>query len=351
MFAQSHSPKQLTPQALDAYLTLGWFRMGQTIFTTNFVHFKNEMYSTIWLRVLLNEYLPDRAQIKLCKQNSIFRTTIQPAVINSDKEELYLRYQQSLSFQPSESLQQLLFGKITTPSIYDTYEVTVHDGDQLIACGFFDVGETSAAGITSVYDPAYKKYSLGKYLIYLKMLYCQNRKLRYFYPGYFVPGYSFFDYKLTIGRAVLQFLQLNTQQWRGIDNFSQEDIPRQVMNDKLISVQKLLTYSNLESSIVKYEYFDANLIPDLKDSELFDFPVFLFCPSHFEDGFYLIIVYDVRDVSYKILICLPIWQPDTTNPDTSFYSSYYLKIMQEIVTKRTAEEVVLFYFRLIKDKT
>ena len=351
MLAQSHSPKQLSPQELDAYLARGWFRMGQTIFTTNFVHFKNEMYSTIWLRVLLNEYLPDRTQLKLYKQNSIFQAAIQPAVINSEKEELYFRYQQSLSFQTSESLQQLLFGKITIPSIYDTYEVTVHDGNQLIACGFFDVGESCAAGITSIYDPAYKKYSLGKYLIYLKMLYCQNKKLRYFYPGYFVPGYEFFDYKLTIGRPALQFLKLSSQQWQGIGIFSPDDIPRQVMNEKLISVQKLLVHSYLESSIVKYEYFDANLIPDFRDSELFDFPIFLFCPSHLEEGFHLTIVYDVRVANYKLLLCLPIWQPDTTNADTSFYSCYYLKVMQEIVIKSTAEEIVTFFLALIKDKT
>lgn len=350
MFALSSSPPQLTPQELDAYLSQGWFRMGQTIFTTNFVHFKNEMYSTIWLRVLLDEYLADRSQIKLFKQNSIFRTTIQPAVIDAEKEELYLRYQQSLSFRTSESLQQLLFGKITAPSIYETYEVTVQDGDQLIAFGFFDIGETSAAGITSVYDPAYKKYSLGRYLIYQKIQYCQNKKMRYFYPGYFVPGYAFFDYKLTIGKPALQFLQLSTQQWRNIANFSIADIPRQVMDDKLISVQKILKLSNLESSIVKYEFFDANLIPDLRDSELFDFPIFLFCASHVEAGIYLIIVYDVCVAKYKILMCLPIWQPDSTNPDNSFYSSYYLKVMQEIAIKRTAEEVATFFLTLIKDK-
>lgn len=350
MFALSRSPAQLTPQELDAYLAQGWFRMGQTIFTTNFVHFKDEMYSTIWLRVLLSEYLADRTQIKLFKQNSIFRTAIRPAALNAEKEELYFRYQQALPFQTSESLQQLLYGKIEMSSIYNSYEVMVHHNDVLIAYGIFDISETSAAGITSVYDPAYKQYSLGKYLIYLKIQYCQNRKLRYFYPGYFVPGYIFFDYKLTIGRQALQFLQLSSNQWHGIDLFSPGCIPRQVMNEKLISMQKLLLYLNLESSIVKYEYFDANLIPDLRDSELLDFPIFLFCPSYSEDGLYLIIVYDVRDACYKLLMCLPIWQPETTNPDPSFYSAYYLKVTQEIVTSRTVEEMVSFFSKWIKGK-
>ncbi|MBA4056534.1 MAG: arginyl-tRNA--protein arginylyltransferase, partial [Marivirga sp.] len=53
MFAQVHSPEKLLPRELDAYLEQGWFRMGQTIFTTNFLNFKNEFYSALWLRIML----------------------------------------------------------------------------------------------------------------------------------------------------------------------------------------------------------------------------------------------------------------------------------------------------------
>ena len=31
MFAEAHTPEELTPQQLDTYLEKGWFRMGQTI--------------------------------------------------------------------------------------------------------------------------------------------------------------------------------------------------------------------------------------------------------------------------------------------------------------------------------
>ena len=83
------------------------------------------------------------------------------------------------------------------PTIYNTHEINLFDGEKLIAVGYFDIGTRSAAGISSFYDPSYKKYSLGKYLIYLKMEYCQKMGFEYFYPGYFVPGYKAFDYKLS----------------------------------------------------------------------------------------------------------------------------------------------------------
>lgn len=349
MFAQAHAPEQLSPVELDAYLARGWFRMGQTIFTTNFVRFHQKVHSTIWLRVLLDQYEADSTQIKLFKRNSKFKTSIQPAVITAEKEDLYLRYQQSLPFPTSESLRHLLLSDSDTLSIYNTYEVAIYDDDRLVAIGFFDIGETSAEGIVSVYDPAYKKYSLGKYLIYHKMLYCQQLKLRYFYPGYFVPGNPYFDYKLSIGRPALQFLQLRSNHWLGIEVFTPESIPYEVMRNKLSTIQTLITQAGLESNIVNYEYFDANLVPDLREAELFDFPVFLFC-SNKEDDMLLLLVFDVRDDRYHLLICVPFWQPGEVNPDPNLYSSFVLKTLHEIHATDLAEEMAVVFARSISMK-
>jgi len=322
--------------------------MGQRIFTTNFVHFKDQIYSTVWLRILLNEYTADNTQTKLFKRNASFRTTIKPLEITEEKEELYKRYKQSLPFQPSDSIHQLLMGRSSSPSIFNSLEVNVHDGDKLIACGFFDLGETSAMGISSVYDPDYKKYSLGKYLIYSKIKYCQNLRLSYFYPGYFVPGYSYFDYKLTIGTLALEFLQLRSQQWLRINRFSNDDdIPYGTMFKKLLHVQKILTQEYLKTFVAKYEFFDANLIPDLRDSELLDFPVILFRISDPGESNNLIIVFDVRDDHYHLLSSLPIWKPNETNPDTTFYSDYFLKSVYEIYDTPIAEEIADVFLKLM----
>jgi len=351
MFAQAHTPEQLTPNYFDTYLEQGWFRMGQTIFTTNFIHFKSEMYSTIWLRILLDEYEADSTHVKLVKRNALFRTSVNSAEITPEKEELYLRYKESLPFQPSESLHHLLFGKSETDSIYTTFEVTVYDGNQLIACGFFDLGQTSAEGITSFYDPAYKKHSLGKYLIYLKIQYCKNLGLRYFYPGYFVPGYSYFDYKLAIARTALQFLQLSSHSWLSIAAFSEQCIPFEVMQDKLKRVHDIMVKINKNSRILKYEFFDANLIAELRDTGLFDFPVFLFGSDQSEDNTNpIVLVYDVRDNHYHLLSCSPIWKPGSMNPDERFYSAYFLKAMHEIYTTTGEEEMAYVFMELLKER-
>lgn len=56
MFEQVKYPQNLDPKALDLLLARGWFRMGQSIFTTEFVLFQSCVYRTIWLRHDLKKY-------------------------------------------------------------------------------------------------------------------------------------------------------------------------------------------------------------------------------------------------------------------------------------------------------
>ena len=240
----------------------------------------------------------------------------------------------------------MLFGNALAHSIYSTYEITLHDGDQLIACGFFDLGATGAQGISSFYDPSYKKYSLGKYLIYLKMQYCKELGLQYFYPGYFVPGNSHFDYKLTIGRAALQFFRLSTQSWEPIPMFSAGDIPCEVMRQKLLNVHSILAQANKSSRILKYNFFDRYLIPELRDTGLLDFPLLLYFGLD-DDATDPILVFDVRDGHYHLLSCVPAWKPIDPNPDTDFYSAYFLMPTAVVQTSDSAEEVAALILKQI----
>lgn len=343
MFAKAISPIELTPEQLDVYLQQGWFRMGQSIFTTHFIRFKNQLFSTIWLRIALDQFLPDAVQKKLMKKNNGFTSIIQPATLTEEKENLYTRYRAQRSFNPSPSLHELLLGESSSHSIYQTYEVAIHDNGKLIAIGFFDVGETSAAGIVSIYDPAYKKYSLGKYLIHLKIQYCQMLGLQYFYPGYFVPGYSFFDYKLSIGHCALEFFALNNKQWLSINHFSRRHIAINEMQVMLENVQQDLAVLDVDTAIVNYEFFDASLLPDLREAGLFDFPIFLHASASSFTGSELLLVFDVRDSLFYLFWCVPIWQVETANPDKNFYSSYFLKIASTLYVTRSIHEAATMF--------
>ncbi len=338
MLAQVHSPETLDPLELDFYLQQGWFRMGQTIFTTNFLSFRNQLYAAVWLRVFLPPFHTGKTREKLGKLNAGFRTEFQKASISPEKENLFAQYRTSVSFEASSSLYHLLYGK-RAMNIYDTYEVNLFDNDKLIACGYFDLGSGSAAGITSFYDPAYKKFSLGKYLIYLKMEFCKQLGYQYFYPGYFVPGYSFFDYKLSIGTRSLQFLELASAQWKPIGEFNQAQTPLNSMKDKLHELKDFLLQSTIESWIWEYGFFDANLIPELAGREFFDFPLFLCFSGSAEELINQLIVYDVRDQHYHLIKCMAVWKTNSAVGSNNVYSSHVLKAEEVLFSSNMPEEL------------
>jgi arginyl-tRNA--protein-N-Asp/Glu arginylyltransferase len=338
MFAEAHFPKLLGPEELDQYLEQGWFRMGQTIFTTNFLNLKNEFYSAIWLRIVLSEFEGDLKQQKLKKINAGFRVDFRQASITPEKEELFVRYRHSISFDASSSLHHLLFGN-ETYSIYTTQEINVYDGEKLIAVGFFDLGRKSAAGISSFYDPTYKKHTLGKYLIYLKIEYCKNHGFDFFYPGYFAPGYKLFDYKLDIGKSALQYLQLSTGKWKSIHEFTEDDNALRVMREKLQMIKMLLTASYRDAEVSRYAYFEANLLSELEGIDLFDYPVFLRIPENEISEINPIVVFDVCDHRYHLIKCMSIWKSSTPG-EKGIYSSDLLKIDEDLFVTESATQMV-----------
>jgi arginine-tRNA-protein transferase len=347
MFAQITYPLELGPEELDNYLANGWFRMRQAIFTTNFLQFHDIFYSAIWLRVAMAEYQEDKKFKTSQKLNEAFRVEIKKSETSKFSvahEQLFQEYRQSISFEVSNSLGELLLGN-DSPSIFNTHEVNIFDGDNLIAAGFFDLGKTAAAGITCIYHPAYKKHSLGKYLIYLKINFCLKQKLQYFYPGYAVPGYTPFDYKLTIGKSSLQYLQMASQQWLPINQVSDLQNPLHKMVEKLTEAQKLLNEIILPTTFQYYRFFEANLNLHYLGNQLLDFPVFLICYPTVHNTDLICLVFDVIDNSYYLLQAssvihlgphqenCPVYEESLLKADSCLFVSSTLSAMVNFLSK------------------
>lgn len=340
MFVHAESPSLMLPEELDTYLANGWFRMGQTIFTTQFLCFKNQLYNAIWLRVDLKKWKYDSVQVKLFKRNKQFRTEIRKATYSDQHAQLFQKYKEGVEFDGSATLHQLLFGQ-STNNIYNTYEVNVYDKDRLIACGIFDLGKESAQGISCFYNHDYKKYSLGKFLIYLKMIYCQELHMTYFYPGYFVPGYKQFDYKLDIGKEAQEYWDMAVQTWKRITELDGLSFPLSVLTEKLELLQKLFKEEGRDTCLLRYEFFDANLVPHLQGSQLFDHPVFLYIFDLLEDSVYPIIVYNLFDDCYQLVQVRSVWVSNVPNlNETEVYSSHVLKADKIIFSTANPTEMV-----------
>lgn len=329
MLAKLNYPTALHPKELDNYLAHGWFRMGQTIFTTNFLRFSGVFYSAIWLRIDLDTFVPSKTQLKLEKLNATFSVEIVPVKVTATHEELFLKYKNHISFEAAPSLEYLLYhdGK---NDIYNTYQVNIYDQQKLIATGFFDLGENTSAGISCFYDPDYRKYSLGKYLMLLKMKYSKQKGLKYFYPGYFAPGYPLFDYKLDLAKSSLEYYELSSLSWQPFSKYAPEDIPLVIMKQKLYELSKILKEKNITHTFFEYEFFDADLFASLNGLDVLDFPVFLYCLDVDWGITKAIIVFDLRDQQYHFLLCNSLFSTlDSINVDNR-YTTNILKVVQPL---------------------
>ncbi len=299
MFAEKHYPESLKPEELDTYLAKGWYRMGQSIFTTHFLCFGQRFYSAIWIRQDLKGFSFGKRLRKLVKGNkNRFRAEVRQGKIDLEKERLYQRYRRGFPGVLAPTLKDsLLDGEDF--NIYNTFEVCIYNGDQLIGFSFFDLGATSAASILGVYDPAYKRNSLGFYSMLLEMEYCLEKGLRYYYPGYVVPGYSRFEYKLRIGPV--DYFHMGKEAWLPFKDLIPEEVPIEKMRNRLKEIQNKLSGSEVYCKLQYYPLFEASLFSFWRANYL-DFPIVLNCSSENSER-PLLVVFDTKEDRYFLLHC------------------------------------------------
>ena len=327
-FAQRTVPHPFIADDWDQAWAEGWFRMRQSLFTTHFLEFGRRFHSAVWLRVKLAALEPDRTFLALKKRNRDFRAAFRPAPPagpTPEQEALYLEYRNSVEFDPAPTLRDLLYGD-DSQTLFPTWEVALYDGQRLIAAGFFDRGRRAAAGIVSFYDPAYRKHSLGKYLIYLKMEFCREQGLLHFYPGYLAPGEPRFDYKRSIGAAELEYLDLGVGDWLPFPRSGETPDPLAEMVDQLGELRLRLQGLGFRPALRHFLHLDINLNPQIQGLELFDYPVFLDCFPKPGVSPGLVVVYDPRDSSYHLLHCRSVYRFDLPGGEEGVFESDLLSV-------------------------
>ena len=197
---------------LDLCLSMGYFRMQQDVFTCRFVPFDDKLCPVHWLRIVLADVTFGKDQLRLLRINEKFSVAVKPFRFTDEVNALYALYRGSISFDAPESVESCLTDG-TPYTAFDTYAIEVRDGDTLIAVGIFDNGGESIAGIMNFYHPAYRKYSLGKYLMLQKINVARQRQKTYYYPGYLVSNYPKFDYKLFACEAATEVFDANRGRW------------------------------------------------------------------------------------------------------------------------------------------
>ncbi len=195
---------------LDEYLAAGYYRMQHLLFTTHHTQLgiQQKAQPVFWLRIPVKNINENSTACAIRKRCAAFSVIFNKAKINNEINELYNCYIKGIEFEAAESCNIYLHD----PCIENPFHakmLQLKDGNALIAVGYFDVGKTSMAGILNFYDPAYKKYSLGKYLMLKKLDYARDNNIEFYYTGYISTETCKFDYKLFPDKKTIEvFLPL-----------------------------------------------------------------------------------------------------------------------------------------------
>ncbi len=296
MFTICHYPTKLSGSQLDMYLSDGWFRMGQTIFTCFYLDIEEGIFPTIWLRKPLKGAPFKKSHRKLIQKiESRFRVEVRQAHISPEKERLYDIHKLRFNGPVAASLHEALMDNATY-DIYNSWEVAIYDEERLIAASFFDLGKTSAASIKGIFHPDYNKYSLGFYTMLKEIAFLQEQGFEYYYPGYFVIDYPKFDYKLRIGN--LEYLATPEMKWLPMEAIDQDSLAPVRLKNTLRQVQMILTDKGIFHEMLFFP--SPTIFFQVENQEKIQSPLTIWCPKRHKKEIPLLVDYDVNEEMYHL---------------------------------------------------
>lgn len=298
--AEKHYPEYISPDELDEYLAKGWYRMGQAMFTTQFLFADHKFLSALWLRLHLGGYrFPKRIQKIFDRNRRQFQVEVQPGILTEEKEAVYQRYRAKFKGQIAPTLYYSLFDG-QEHNVFQTYEVVLRQKGNLVAFSYFDIGRTSLTSIIGIYDPAFASFSLGLQTMLEEIHFGIEQGFQYFYPGYVVPGNDRFDYKLRIGEV--DYFDLRKGLWLPFKSLDPAGYPLTLMRSKLQQLSTMLEIRKVPHKIVNYPLFEARIV-EFWPLNFIEFPVFILCELPLPEGRYWIVIFDFVQEIYSILQC------------------------------------------------
>lgn len=188
--------RDLTREKYWELINAGWRRFGHVLFRPACP----SCTACQPIRVLTNEYQPNRSQRRLIKanENSVI-LKIQEPQLNDEKLNLYMRHHHDHSERKGWPTPSLLGGVEHISSIIDgpfpVEEWCYYIDDTLVSVSYMDVLKDGLSGIYFFYDPAYKERQLGTWVLISMIKNAAERGMPFAYLGYFVKGCRSMEYK------------------------------------------------------------------------------------------------------------------------------------------------------------
>lgn len=182
------------PDQMDALWERGWRHFGTHFFRYNLGFFELDIRKVIPLRIRLGTNTLTKSQRRNLRRNSSRRIECGPLNITSDSKLLFSKHIRRFEDSVPESINDFVPDR-ADGSPCDTRQLSVFDGETLIAESYFDVGETALSGIFAIFDPERSRDGLGIFTLLQEIELARDLGMQFYYLGYSYEGSSFYDYK------------------------------------------------------------------------------------------------------------------------------------------------------------
>ncbi len=328
---------KLSPQKLDKLLSLGYFRNANIMYQSQVICLDGILDDVTNIRLDLGQHQFSKSLRKIARRaEQKFTYKVQKAVIDEKKEMLYAQHRIRFKGFQFKSLEQLLFGD-SPVRLFDTYEIDVYDGEELIAFSFFDVGKKSIASILGVFDDRYKSYSLGIYTMYAEICWAQNKGFEFYYPGYVLKQNNLFDYKLRLGN--FQFFDWQNNLWVNKEDLLESTTVGNKIQSGLKNLMQLLEKAGIDYEYRLYPYYSLGYLSMTNYQFYVKSPVHILLPFYSNESRKVLLEYDSEDNKFVI----------ATTRENDTYRQLLIDNQQMFKTKHSHEwETVLEYVSVQK---
>lgn len=250
------------------------------------------------IRLNLKKYHPSKSIRKIARKvENRFQVSIQKMMLNEIKDKLYITHQKRFKGFQFKSLTQMLIGD-SPVNLFDTYEINVYDGDELIAYSLFDLGKKGIASILGVFDERYKSYSLGIYTMYAEIKWAIQNGFDYYYPGYVIKNNPLFDYKLRLGEY--EFFDWTTNAWKQKEEVIQLPTVGDSIKHKLFELTQALEQIKIKYEYKIYPYYSLGFLSMTNYQFYVKSPSHILLPSLSSNNRKVILEYDAEDNRYVL---------------------------------------------------
>ena len=195
---------------MDFLWSQGWRHQGHYFFRYNHRVMEGIDHDIIPLRVDLGEFVMNKNQRRVWRQNEDVRWEIAPAEFDDAMHAMFARHSERFEDNKPTTLHAFFSDE---PSLVPCECVAVKAwlGDELIAVSFMDLGAEAVSSVYAIYEPEHAKRSLGTLTLLKEIQLAKIINRRWLYQGFGTRLPSRYDYKQRL--SAVHGYDWEAQQW------------------------------------------------------------------------------------------------------------------------------------------